>query len=78
MRRTEPQFPASAAMLIISALFWDITRRHVVFTDVSGKRIGPIFKDQESKKRSASLFTAEGYILQIQTGVILKRVLTYR
>jgi hypothetical protein len=34
-----------------SALFWDITRRLVVlFTDVSGQRIGPIFTGQESEK----------------------------
>jgi hypothetical protein len=31
-----------------SALFWDVTQhRVVIFTDVSGQRIGPIFKAQE-------------------------------
>jgi hypothetical protein len=32
-----------------SALFCDITRRRVVFTDVSGQRISPIFTGQESE-----------------------------
>jgi hypothetical protein len=31
-------------------LFWDITRCRMVFTDGSAQRIGPIFKDQKSKK----------------------------
>jgi hypothetical protein len=31
----------------MSALFWGITRRRVVFTDVSGQRIGSIFKGQD-------------------------------
>jgi len=32
---------------LISVLFWDFAlRRLVVFTDVSGKRIGPIFNGQ--------------------------------
>jgi hypothetical protein len=38
-----------------SALFWDITRRRVLFTDGSGRRIGPVFKDQESKPPDGSL-----------------------
>jgi hypothetical protein len=34
--------------LLISALFWDMTWRSVlIVTDVSGQRIGPIFKGQE-------------------------------
>jgi hypothetical protein len=27
-----------------SSLIWDVTQRRVIFTDVSGKPIGPIFK----------------------------------
>ena len=33
-----------------SALFWDITRRRMLFTDVSGQRIGPIFTGKKSEK----------------------------
>jgi hypothetical protein len=34
-------------VVLISAVFWDITRRRVVIvTDVSGQRIGPILKGQ--------------------------------
>jgi hypothetical protein len=41
---------ASAAILMRSALFWDIMRRCVViFTDVSGQRIGPNFAGQDSE-----------------------------
>jgi hypothetical protein len=32
-----------SCLLLRSALFWDITRRRVVITDVSGQRICPIF-----------------------------------
>jgi hypothetical protein len=34
-------------MLVRSALFWDITRCRMVFTDVSGQRVGTIFKSQK-------------------------------
>jgi hypothetical protein len=34
-------------MLMRYALFWDITRRRVLFTDVSGQSICLIFKGQE-------------------------------
>jgi hypothetical protein len=30
-----------------SSLFWDVTQRLLVVTDVSGQPIGPIFKGQE-------------------------------
>jgi hypothetical protein len=36
---THCRFQASASMLMRSALFWDITRRRVVTTDVSGQRV---------------------------------------
>jgi hypothetical protein len=42
-------FQASATMLMRSALFWDITRRRVLFTDVSGQCVGPVFTGQESE-----------------------------
>jgi len=31
---------------IISSLFWDVTQRRLVVTDVSGKRIGPVLEGQ--------------------------------
>jgi hypothetical protein len=44
--RSYALFKVSAAMLMRSALFWDFMWHHV-FTEVSGKCIGPIFKGQE-------------------------------
>ena len=36
-----------------TALFWAITQQEVVLiTDVSGQPIGPIFRGQESKRKS--------------------------
>jgi hypothetical protein len=49
MEQNKSRFQASAAMLIRSAIFWDITWRRVVITDVSGQRIGPIFMGQKSE-----------------------------
>ena len=39
-------FQASAAVQMISSLFWDVMQRRLVVTDVSGQPIGPIFKSQ--------------------------------
>jgi hypothetical protein len=40
-------------MLMRSAIFWDITQRRVViFTDVSGQPLGPIFKGQEVQEEN--------------------------
>jgi len=37
-------------------VFWDITQRRVViFTDVSGQPINPIFKGQEMQKREQTM-----------------------
>ena len=36
-------------MFINSAVLWGITLRHVVFTDVSGQRIGLILTGEESE-----------------------------
>jgi len=33
-----------------SSLFRDVTQRILVFTDVSGQHIGPIFKDQAAQE----------------------------
>ena len=42
------------------AFFWDITQRRVViFTDVSGQPIGPIFKDQEIQEEKKDFLTLE-------------------
>ena len=37
-------FQASSPVTSESSLFWDITQRNLVVTDVSGQRIGPIFQ----------------------------------
>jgi hypothetical protein len=37
-------FFVSAAVPMTPSLFWDITHRRVVVTDVSGRPVGPIFK----------------------------------
>jgi hypothetical protein len=42
----------SAALMLRSALFWDITQRIVVYTEVSGQPIGPILEGQEIQEES--------------------------
>jgi hypothetical protein len=49
MKNNPLEIQASTAMLMKSVGFWVITRRRVVFTDVSGQRIGPILTGQDSK-----------------------------
>jgi len=39
-------FQASVAVWMKSSLFWDVTQRTLVVTDVSGQPIGTIFKAQ--------------------------------
>jgi len=34
---------------LYSLFFWDVKQRRLVVTDVSGQRIGPIFKGQASR-----------------------------
>ena len=40
------QLQASAAVQFRLSLFYDLTQRWLVFTDVFGQSIGPISKDQ--------------------------------
>ena len=39
-------FHVSAAIYLRPSLFWNVIRRTLVFSDVSGQNIGPIFKGQ--------------------------------
>jgi hypothetical protein len=37
--------------LVRSSLFWDVTQRGLIVTDVSGQPLGPIFKDPAVQDR---------------------------
>jgi hypothetical protein len=52
------QRSGSGSPLLRSSLFWVVTQRRSVVTDVSGQRIGPIFKGQ--------VVQAEDYFLERQ------------
>ena len=51
-------FQASTAELMRSSLFWDVTQRREIITDVSGQLITPIFKGR----------TVQEYCLTVEDG----------
>jgi hypothetical protein len=40
-------------------LFWDVTQRRLVVTDVSGQAIGPIFEDRDQEEFLLDCLTLE-------------------
>jgi hypothetical protein len=57
-----------------SVLFWDITRRCRVFADVSGQRIGPMFKGKEPEKKIKLSFLLGLLILEHGTDTLSRNI----